>query len=44
MSVSIRVVDDSSISLDIVDLFWQWCRRETANSPLDRMTAYPAAR
>src|SRR5215831_19099463 len=24
---------------DVADLFWQWLRGETANSPLDRMTA-----
>jgi hypothetical protein len=28
----------------VADLFWQWLRGETTNSPLDRMTAYPAAR
>jgi len=41
MSVSILVVDDEP---DVADLFWQWFRRETANSPIDRMTAYPPAR
>src|SRR5215469_8584717 len=25
---------------DVADLFWRWLRDETANSPLDRMTAH----
>ena len=39
MSVSILVMDDSSMS---PTCFGSWFRRETANSPLDRMTAYQA--